>query len=165
MHKPIQIALAAALFAALAAGCSESRVARVPNVAGRPLDAAENELDARGLRYDTAGGGAFGIVVRSHWTVCRQRPRPGTKAATVTLYVARTCPPRRPLIAPDVVGLSLDEAESELGQAGLDVDAQSLDGDPILADSLWTVCSQDPGPGHRARTVELYAAHDCWNTD
>ena len=56
-----------------------------------PLDAAEDALDARALRYDVAGGGLFGIVVRSRWTVCNQVPAGGTLARHVTLYVARSC--------------------------------------------------------------------------
>ena len=80
-------------FAALLVGCgsSSNTVAHVPDVRQQPLDAAEDTLDARGLRYDAVGGGLFGIVVRSHWTVCRQEPRPGTLARHVTLYVARDC--------------------------------------------------------------------------
>jgi hypothetical protein len=81
--------------AAAAAGCgvvSETRrPARVPDVTYEPLDAAEDTLDAEGLRYDAVGGGLFGIVVRSHWTVCRQVPTEGTLARHVTLYVARDC--------------------------------------------------------------------------
>jgi len=82
--------------AAVAAGCGATgggtaRAARVPDVTYEPLDAAEDALDANGLRYDAVGGGVFGIVVRSHWTVCRQVPAGGTLARQVTLYVARDC--------------------------------------------------------------------------
>jgi hypothetical protein len=56
-----------------------------------PLNAAEDELDARSLEYEAVGGGLFGIVVRSHWTVCRQVPQAGTRAKHVTLFVARDC--------------------------------------------------------------------------
>ena len=60
---------------------------------GRRLDVAESTLDALGLRYHTAGGGTFGIVVRSHWIVCRQDPPPHTVATRVLLTVARSCVP------------------------------------------------------------------------
>ena len=67
----------------VAAGCgftSRARTTVVPDVTGEPLDVAEDTLDAVGLNYQTVGGGAFGIIVRSHWTVCRQRPAPGRRA-------------------------------------------------------------------------------------
>jgi hypothetical protein len=66
------IATSAALVLACSA-CGLARARPVPNVAGLRLDVAENKLDALDLRYRTVGGGAFGIVVRSHWIVCRQR--------------------------------------------------------------------------------------------
>jgi hypothetical protein len=56
-----------------------------------PLNAAEDDLDAKGLSYDTVGGGLFGIIARSHWTVCKQVPAAGRRAGHVTLYVARDC--------------------------------------------------------------------------
>jgi hypothetical protein len=83
-----------ALVLLLATGCGSSSprpAARVPDVTMKSLDAAEDELDAAGLEYDAKGGGLFGIVVRSHWTVCRQEPAAGLKARHVTLYVARHC--------------------------------------------------------------------------
>ncbi len=77
----------------LAAGCGSPtrRTALVPDVTREPLDAAENAPDARDLRYDVVGGGLFGIVVRSHWTVCKQVPLGGTLGRHVTLSVARSC--------------------------------------------------------------------------
>ena len=90
------IALSAASLLVFAAGCGSSpsnsgSAARVPDVTMEPLSAAEDELDAIGLRYDAVGGGLFGIVVRSHWTVCKQVPAAGRRAVHVTLYVARDC--------------------------------------------------------------------------
>ena len=73
-------ASAAVVFSALAlllAGCGSTEPKAVPDVSGRSLDVAEDTLDRAGLRYDAVGGGAFGIVVRSHWTVCKQNPAPG----------------------------------------------------------------------------------------
>lgn len=93
----VKLRLAALLLpiAVVAAACGAvgrpTRAARVPDVTGEPLDAAEHTLDADGLRYDAVGGGLFGIVVRSHWTVCTQVPAGGTLARHVTLYVARDC--------------------------------------------------------------------------
>jgi hypothetical protein len=146
-----------ALCAALLLGataCGSTRPARVPDVTGKRLDVAEDTLDASGLRYRTAGGGAFGIIVRSHWYVCEQIPAPHRMAKKVTLTVARSCS------VPDVVGESLEDAEDELRDAGIEVSEHSLDGDPIVVDSLWTVCDQEPDAGAPAQPVELYVAQD-----
>ena len=130
----------------------------VPDLRGERLDVAEDRLDSLGLRYEALGGGAFGIVVRSHWTVCAQSPAPGRVATTVVLTVARECP--GPFV-PDVTGESLEDAEDVLEGAGLGYDVET-DGGPVLVASLWTVCSQAPDPGERGNRVEVYVSHDCW---
>ena len=127
----------------------------VPDVTGERLDLAQDTLDASGLRYRTEGGGAFGIVVRSHWFVCQQSPPPKTVATSVTLTVARSCS------IPDVVGESLEDGEDELRYAGIESSAHSLEDEPILLESFWTVCDQSPPPGASSQAVELYVAHDC----
>lgn len=88
------IVLTTASLIVFAAGCGSSpsgSTTRVPDVTMEPLNAAEDELDVKGLSYDAFGGGLFGIVVRSHWTVCKQVPGAGRRASHVTLYVARDC--------------------------------------------------------------------------
>ncbi len=80
----------------------------------------------------------------------------------MTLYVARSCPPRRIEKVPDVVGAQLDYAEVVVQQAGLQAREESVDGDPIILKSRWLVCDQSPAAGKRAKAVELYVAHD-WN--
>ncbi len=138
----------------------------MPDVTLEPLNSAEDTLDASGLSYTAVGGGAFGIVVRSHWIVCKQVPRAGERTRSVTLYVARTCPASLPALVPDVVGLSLPEAEDELERSGFEADEQSESGDPVVVESLWTVCDQSPSAWSPSnRTVELYVAHDCWTED
>jgi beta-lactam-binding protein with PASTA domain len=159
MSRSTKIATSAVLVLACTA-CGGARARPVPNVAGLRLDIAENTLDAKNFRYRTVGGGAFGIVVRSNWIVCRQRPAARTESTSVRLYVARSCPPRRTVAVPDVVGAQLDYAEITVQQAGLQVRAESVDGDPIILKSRWIVCDQSPEAGKRAKAVELYAAHD-----
>lgn len=83
----------------------------------------------------------------------------------MTLYVARSCPPRHTAAVPDVVGAELDYAEVTVQQSGLQVRTESVDGDPIIVKSRWIVCDQSPEPGRRAKTVELYAAHDWTECD
>jgi hypothetical protein len=55
-----------------------ARARRVPgNLVGRPLNAAETELDRKGIGFATVGGGLFGIVVKSDWGVCDTIPHGG----------------------------------------------------------------------------------------
>lgn len=162
----MRLVLAALLVAVVAAGCGATEPKTVPNVTGLQLDAAQARLDARGLDHDIAGGGTFGVILRSHWQVCDQEPRPGRKASEVTLVVERACstvPPRRSTVVPDVEYESLDEAEAELAHAGLGYEVES-DG-VIFARSNWTVCNQEPAAGEWGDTVELYVEHgdDCWD--
>lgn len=143
----------------LATACGSTRPRAVPDVTGKRLDVAEDVLDTSGLHYNTAGGGVFGVIVRSNWYVCEQVPRPKKMAATVELTVARSCS------IPDVVGESLGDAEDELSHDGIDVSAHSDDGEEIDVESFWTVCEQSPEEGARTQPVELTVAHDCGEYD
>ena len=138
------------------AGCGSgtSKPKRVPNVVGMNLQAAEERLDGRGLEYEAVGGGTFGIVVRSRWAVCRQAPAAGKRSVRVTLYVARTCS----VGVPDVRGLSLEDADGVLENAGVSWRAETPDGDPVLVKHLWEVCDQERAPG---RSVVLDVERDC----
>ena len=147
----------------LAAGCGHEPH-RVPNVTGERLDVAQEELESAGLGYDTEGGGAFGVVVRSHWIVCRQQPKAGAVAVSVRLIVDRSCPtpkpPPRPGIVPNVTGERLDLAEDELERLGLRFETYPYDGAIVVREN-WTVCSQYPEGGEYGEIVDLYVAHDC----
>ena len=158
--------VAAVSFLALAClftGCAATRPKTLPDLSGERLDVAEDTLDRAGLRYEAVGGGALGIVVRSRWTVCRQRPAAGVTSRSVTLFVARSCPAAGSDVVPDVIGDSLEDAKGELEAEGFAVVAGSADGDPILVEQLWTVCDQFPEPGRRGHAVELEVARDCWD--
>jgi beta-lactam-binding protein with PASTA domain len=114
----------------MAAGCggdSEPKV--VPDVRGQRLDVAERRLDGAGLEFERVGGGALGIVVRSNWSVCDQEPRPGARAAKVTLVVDRSCPPPpvRTFRVPDLVGERLADAEARLGRRGIPFRVERVD--------------------------------------
>ena len=66
----------------------------VPNEIKVRLDVAEEELESKKLSYKVVGGGAFGVIVKSNWTVCEMKPPPGTHVAprsTIRLIVARSC--------------------------------------------------------------------------
>lgn len=151
-----RLVLLASLTVAVLTGCGNAHPRPVPNVTGERLDVAEDRLDALGLHYSASGGGTFGIVIRSHWTVCSQRPAPRHTASFVVLSVARSCS------IPDVRGETLGDAEDALREAGIDYSEHSLDGDPVLVESFWTVCRQFPLRGTPGRTVQLFVSHDCY---
>jgi len=67
-----------------------------PDVIGQRLDLAESHVEDAGLEYEEIGGGAFGVVDRSNWTVCAQEPRAGRPAERVKLIVERVCERPRP---------------------------------------------------------------------
>jgi hypothetical protein len=66
----------------------------LPTLTGARLDRAQTALDRLGIGHDTSGGGLFGILDASNWTVCATSPAPGTivaAGAKVRLFVARSC--------------------------------------------------------------------------
>jgi hypothetical protein len=161
--------VAAAAAALLLAGCGGGPEPRaVPDLRGSRLDLAERRLDALGLEYERVGGGTFGIVVRSRWSVCEQHPAPGVVAARVELVVARTCPPRRqpqppvplPPVVPDVTFEDVDDAQDALAARG--IASRVLPEGLTLEQRLdWQVCEQEPDAGQRASAVVLLAKPSC----
>jgi len=157
--------------AVVVAGCGRE-AHRVPDVTGERLDVAQERLEARGLAYETLGGGKLGVVVRSHWVVCEQEPRAGAVAKTVRLVVERSCPEPRPTpgIVPNVTGERLDVAQDRLEQLGFRFEAYATetvlnDPVPIVVPRNWTVCSQYPAGGEVGEAVELYVEHDCFDEE
>lgn len=101
-------AVALALVVALgASGCGADPVTVMPDVRDRRLDIALSDIKRAGFPDDVevVGGGVFGIVDESNWTVCDQAPAPG-KDITVAplLSVNRDCSKR------DRLGNSDDES-------------------------------------------------------
>jgi beta-lactam-binding protein with PASTA domain len=66
----------------------------LPDVVGQRLDVAKEKLASAGVEDDDVkvlGGGTFGVLAESNWTVCEQSPAAGTKASSAQVTVARTC--------------------------------------------------------------------------
>jgi hypothetical protein len=64
----------------------------VPALTGVPLDRALDQLERAGLKGDVQGGGLFGILDETDWTVTSQDPSPGSRLKrgdTVHLHVDR----------------------------------------------------------------------------
>jgi beta-lactam-binding protein with PASTA domain len=150
----------------LIAACGAGDPHPVPNVTGKRLDVAVNRLEDVGLEYDLLGGGTFGVVVKANWYVCEQHPAGGSRASSVELVVDRSCPSsrqpsERPPVVPALEYRRLDDARAEAAAAGVDVVLHDEGALPVLVESNWTVCSQYPGPGERAWTIELYVERSC----
>jgi hypothetical protein len=84
----------AALTFVLVTGCSSSDPV-MPDVTGKKLDVAKRAIEDAGFDDDVEveGGGIFGVLKDSNWTVCSQTPAASKGiAAAPTLSVERTCP-------------------------------------------------------------------------
>jgi hypothetical protein len=64
----------------------------VPDLANVRLDVAKSQIQAQGWHAKVKGGGLFGVVVDSNWTVVAQEPKPGTllqRGGTITVDVIK----------------------------------------------------------------------------
>lgn len=63
----------------LLTACGAPAKAEMPNVVGERLDVALSDIDRAGYGDDPEilGGGLFGVVQKSNWTVCKQDPATG----------------------------------------------------------------------------------------
>src|SRR3954454_8148576 len=153
-----------------------SKSATVPNVVGQRLDVAESDLDDEGVKYEEIGGGTFGIIAKSNWTVCSTQPDAGSTASKVKLIVDRECAstapgsgavptdtgastPRRASRKswrmPDLQGRNLQDAQDAIQRLTHDAiwythshDATGADRGQWL-DRDWKVCTQNIAPGQR----------------
>jgi hypothetical protein len=63
----------------------------IPALKGKRLDVAEEFAKEAHVPYKLIGGGIFGVIVASDWTVCEQEPPAGALAPSVKLVIARSC--------------------------------------------------------------------------
>ncbi|PFG41426.1 uncharacterized protein DUF4839 [Isoptericola jiangsuensis] len=97
---------------AVVAGCSDGEPPTMPDVVGQQLDVALSDIDRAGIsdEAEIIGGGLFGVVDESNWTVCDQLPLAGDAAVEQPrLTVERACGGDSAL-----EGVQTDEDESEL---------------------------------------------------
>lgn len=83
------------LLACCGSSSSSEAPAVMPDVVGARLDVAKSDLAVAGVDEDNievVGGGMFGVVVESNWTVCEQSPSAGEPASDVRVVVDRECP-------------------------------------------------------------------------
>jgi hypothetical protein len=65
---------------------------QVPDFTNVRLDVAKSQIHAQQWHVKVKGGGLFGVVVDSHWTVVAQDPKPGTylqRGGTITVDVVK----------------------------------------------------------------------------
>ncbi len=66
----------------------------MPDLVGKRLDVALSDVQRAGLDDDVEvlGGGMFGVVDESNWTVCSQEPASGSQVSTAPrVIVERSC--------------------------------------------------------------------------
>ena len=66
----------------------------LPSLVGMRLDEATSVLDERGLHREVDGGGLFGVLDDSGWTVCATTPEAGADVVpddVVIVHVDRSC--------------------------------------------------------------------------
>lgn len=150
-----------AVLAGLAfSGCGGDGI--TPSLVGQRLDVAESNVKDHGLKSEEIGGGTFGIVKKSNWTVCQQDPKPGAKDPDkVKLIVERVCS-KTPAdtagastTSPSdaASGASTDLLRGRLEGAGFTVrEGEAGSGDPAPMQALAT--SLSPGDG----TLYVYSS-------
>jgi hypothetical protein len=90
-----KLATIAALSLFSLAACGNDKQVAMPDVETQRLDVALSDISRAGYDSDDVeivGGGAFGVVDESNWSVCDQDPAAGdTIGRTPRLIVERTC--------------------------------------------------------------------------
>lgn len=92
MHA-FRLAIASAFVLVLVA-CGADEPSVMPDVTGTKLDVALSDIKAAGFddEPEVLGGGMFGVVVKSNWTVCEQDPAPKDEiSGKPRLTVDRSC--------------------------------------------------------------------------
>jgi beta-lactam-binding protein with PASTA domain len=75
-------------------GCSGDESVTMPDVVGKRLDIAISDVERAGFddEVEVLGGGSFGVLNESNWTVCSQEPREGDLVSVAPrITVDRTC--------------------------------------------------------------------------
>jgi uncharacterized protein DUF4839/PASTA domain-containing protein len=84
----------ALLFVLGLAACGPHKNVVMPDVTGKKLDVAKNDIKQAGVgdKVKVVGGGLLGVIVDSDWEVCDQSPAPGQAVSGAPqLAVGRSC--------------------------------------------------------------------------
>lgn len=162
--RTIRIAIASALIVGLSA-CGSDEPLVMPDVTGQGLDVALSDIERAGYdeEPEVLGGGMFGVVVESNWTVCEQSPEAQAEITeTPRLVVDRSCddeveeeseeppseaPAKEPEAGPDPVDITVEELVDKLNSANMGGiklgDRFRLTGELVGSDSWGTGASGD----------------------
>ncbi|MGP3635765.1 PASTA domain-containing protein [Streptomyces sp. 24-1644] len=158
------------LFLPLAMLALTACTSTLPDMAGRELQAAQDEAQEAGfsnLGSEDALGQGRAQVWDRNWVVCDQDPEPGEAdpEQLVTFTVVKTeeqCPAGTPGFKlrpgdemPDLTGMTLFDADEVLVLVNGVEDADATgQGRSTLAQARdWKVCSQEPAPGELIEEV------------
>lgn len=75
-------------------GCAGDESVTMPDLVGKRLDIAVSDVERAGFdgEVEVLGGGSFGVLNESNWTVCSQEPREGNLISVAPrITVDRTC--------------------------------------------------------------------------
>lgn len=148
--------MAIAIVALAAAGCGGSAKTAtepkmtMPAVTGKTLDVAKSDIKRAGYtdKVEVLGGGTFGIVEESNWTVCEQLPAPNKPiTASPRLEVDRTCPgdePAKSSAPPSTTGPSTTATATlpspEETAPPLSVPAEYATSQGLTSGYAWSAC-------------------------
>ena len=171
----LAVAAAACITACSGAGVSQSPPGAatpadttVPDFVGKGLQTAQDDAQAAGFpnlaSHDASGRARLQILDRD-WRVCFQAPAAGSTVSSGSridfgvVKLDETCPATdqgaqspSPIsegqAMPDLVGKSLKVAVASL-PSSTSIAAKDISGlhRPVIIQSNWMVCSQDPAPG------------------
>ncbi|MFI6525226.1 PASTA domain-containing protein [Streptomyces uncialis] len=166
MHRRIVALLTTGLLTAglALAGCGspQEEKAKLPDLAGKGLQSAQDQAKEAGFSrltsHDALGRGRLQALDRN-WKVCGQSPEPGThpkrtKIDLATVKLAEKCPAkdgelqrtRSTLL--DFRGKSVRAVRQSLDSSA-SVTVNDLGGKDrsVVVESNWKVCTQKPAPG------------------
>jgi beta-lactam-binding protein with PASTA domain len=102
------------------AACGSDEPVAMPDVVGKRLDIAVSDIERAGFEDDVEvlGGGTFGVLDETNWTVCSQEPQAGNDlAGAPRISVDRSCD------SGDAIDQSKDSGrDSDSASAGQDKD-------------------------------------------
>lgn len=126
------------------AGCkaSESNLINVPDVRGKNIESAQEELTKLGLKVETVEGEYYASVPSNY--IVTQSPYPFTKVKPgrkIKLIISKGI---AKVIVPDITGLSFSEGREKLAEKKLKVgNITEIEGEPPYG----VISLQNPPPG------------------
>lgn len=88
-------------------------------------------------------------------------------AGAVLLFALTACGSSEPTVMPDVVGLQLDVAKSDIDRAGFGGEVEIIGGGlfGVIDEGNWVVCEQDPAAGASIAAPRLVVERECVTDD